>query len=206
MEIMKYDNLIKQLLTEDNSINPAGFRNFTFSQNTTERPKTRMDYSATQVKSHDPSEIDTLWNEFENMIGKAHVSTNEDLDEYLSLTDKVLVVNKRSPHAIVIPGPIAKDVLERGQDAVTTDIRQIAGILRNYMEMIGGHMEFSRFEDGSIAFFLEPIKSEENLPTSIETATNENIEFLTKWVNWIKQKRNESWIIASTDNDALIIE
>ena len=122
------------------------------------------------------------------------------------MTDKVLVVNKRGPHAIVIPGLIAKDVLERGQDVVANDIHRIVGVLRDYMEMLDGHMEFSKFEDGSVAFFLEPIKSEENLPISAKTATNENIEFLEKWVNWINQKRNESWIIADTDNDALIIE
>jgi hypothetical protein len=57
---MKYDNLIDQFLAEVNNINPPGSRNFTFSQNVKEKPKTQIDYSAIQVKSHDPSEVDTL--------------------------------------------------------------------------------------------------------------------------------------------------
>jgi hypothetical protein len=199
---MKYDEMIKKLLEADDA--PSGFRTFSLG-NTEPEKKATFDYSAqTQVTPVDPTAVEELWQEFDDVIGRAIVNTDEDLKKYLGLTKKVLVVNSRSPFAAAIPAPIAILMFEKKQNEIERNILQYSSVLREYAGMAG--VGWPVTNQHSSPFYITPFKDKTILPITGENVTNEQIAKLEKWVDWVNQKREESWIIAGTTLENLIIK
>lgn len=200
---MKYDDLVKQLLSED--VGEHGIdRMFTKAMGGETEHKPSFDYSAKQQKQYNPEDVDALWEQLEEVLGNAFVSSKEDIDKYLNLTNKVLIVNAYSPFAAAIPAPIAKDMVDQGQAAIEASILKYSAILREYASMAGVNWPGRAQHD--TPFYITPFKDNINLPDPEQTPSNEQIAKLEKWVNWLSEKRSQSWIIANTDINNLIIE
>ena len=198
---MKYDDMVKMILESDEL--PAGLKTFSLNSPAPER-KSNFEYVPRTHTSYSSEDISKFWTEIEDTVGRATINTDEDLKKYTNLTDKVLIINAYSPYPAAIPAPIAQELFLKNQDAIEKNINQYSSVLRKYADMAG--VDWPVTSNHPAPIYITPIKGNITLPQAGDSASDEQIEALKTWADWLKQKRQESWIIADTGFDNLIIK
>jgi hypothetical protein len=198
---MKYDTIIKQLLEGNYKNDGGGHSNWTFSSeedNATKRSKSITTHEEAKIPKYSPEEVDEMWKDYEDIIGKAIFHNSNELKYYMGITDKILVVLLKPHFAVAFPAEIVLQMLEGKLSDVLTNIHKNYNIYRNINELANT----SRATYGNSGIIgVSPFNNTSlDLPKSGQQYTNETAYLFDRWLSWLDEKRNDGWIIAGIDN------
>lgn len=200
---MQYDDIIKKLLEgsfyDDNKYDP--FKGRTADTETGGNvSKSTFEYTPSEKPEYDASEIEVFWEEYRDIIGKAIFSTPEELQKFMDLTEKVLVVPTQPQFAVAFPPEIALQMMTGEPGDVVVNLHNNYKIYLRTNEL--AKTERAPYGDSGVigvSPFARKIKNLK-LPSLNGDFTNDEAYLFDNWLDWLNEKRNEGWIIAGTDS------